>query len=144
VILIEPFNTRLPPLVTFLRSGNEFIVEYSIFDSNLDVNKVIYQFFGKKERPAADPVTVDLSSLVRQSNFVRGQSFTIVQKFTGAHDRPEILGVSVTVSDTESSDSVNSVPANGTSAQHILNLDFGTTRLFASEVVLPGGKRRAH
>jgi hypothetical protein len=111
----------------------------------LDVNKVTYQFFGKKERPAADPITLDLRSLVQQANFVRGQSFTIVQRVSGAHDRPEIVGVSVTVFDPESSDTVNSEPANGTSAQQILQrLDFGTTRLFASELILPGGKRRAH
>jgi uncharacterized repeat protein (TIGR01451 family) len=145
VVLIEPLNPRQPPLVTFLRSGNEFIVEYSIFDSNLDISKVTYQFFGKKQRPAANAITVDLRSLVQQANFVKGQSFTIVQRFTGANDRPEIVGVSVTVSDPESSDSVNSVPANGTSAQQILlKPDFGTTRLFASELTLPGEKRRAH
>ena len=145
VVLIEPFNPRLLPLVTFLRSGNEFIVEYSIFDSNLDVNKVSYQFFGKKQRPVLDAITVDLRSLVQQANFVKGQSFTIVQRFTGARDRPEVVGISVTVSDPESSDTVNSVPANGTSAQQILlKPDFGTTRLFASELILPGEKRRAH
>jgi hypothetical protein len=145
VVLIEPFNPRQDPLVTFLRSGNEFIVEYSIFDSNLDVNKATYQFFGKKQRPVLDAITVDLRSLVQQSNFVKGQSFTIVQRFTGARDRPEVLGVAVTVSDPESSDTVNSVPANGTSAQQILlKPDFGPTRLFASELILPGEKRRAH
>jgi uncharacterized repeat protein (TIGR01451 family) len=145
VVLIEPFNPRQDPLVTFLRSGNEFIVEYSIFDSNLDVNKATYQFFGKKQRPVLDAITVDLRSLVQQSDFVKGQSFTIVQRFTGARDRPEVLGVAVTVSDPESSDTVNSVPANGTSAQQILlKPDFGPTRLFASELILPGEKRRAH
>ena len=145
VVLIEPDNPRQLPLVTFLRSGNEFIVEYSIFDPNLDVQRVVYQFFGKKQRPAADPITIDLRPLVQQANFVRGQSFTIIQRVSGAHDRPEIVGVQVTVSDPESSDSVNSVPVNGTSGQQILlKPDFRETRLFAPELILPGGKRRAH
>lgn len=145
VVLIDPENPRRLPLVTFLRVGNEFMVEYSIYDSNLDVNKVTYQFFGKNQRPAGDSITVDLAPLVQQSGFVEGQSFTIVQRVTGATAHPEIVGVAVTVSDSESSDSVNSVSNASTSGlQVLLERDFSVTRLFAPELILPGGKRRSH
>ena len=145
MVLIDPDNPRRLPEVRFLRSGNEFIVEYSIFDSNLDVNKVVYQFFGNKERPVFDPITVDLGPLVQQSDFVTGQSFTIVQRVTGAKDHPEVIGVSVTVSDSESSFSVNSVPGAGASAQQVLlKSAFSQTSVFPLELNLPGGKRRSN
>jgi hypothetical protein len=145
VKLIEPDNPRLLPVVKFLRSGDEFIIEYSIYDSNLDVDKATYQFFGKNQRPVLQPITVDLSSLVRQSDFVLGQSFTIVQSVTGARDHPEIIGVSVTVSDSESSDTVNSTTDTTTLSLKILpERDSGEATVFSPEVTLPGGKRRAY
>ena len=142
VVLIDPENPRRLPIASFLRSGNEFIVEYSIFDSNLDVNRVSYQFFGKKNRPVLDAINVDLAQLVQQSNFVRGQSFTIVQTVTGARDHPEVVGVTVTVSDGETSDSTISISSAGIAAQSLQKLDFSSTRLFPSELILSGGKRR--
>jgi hypothetical protein len=142
VMLIDPDNPRRLPVAQFLRSGNEFIVEFSIFDSNLDVNKVTYQFFGNNQRPVFDPITVDLTSLVEQSDFVTGQSFTIVQRVTGAKDHPEVIGVSVTVSDGESSFTVNSVPGTGASAQQVLLKSAFSPRLFPMELNLPGRKGR--
>ena len=145
VKLIEPDNPRLLPVVTFLRSGNEFIIEYSIYDSNLDVDKATYQFFGKKGRPVLQPITVDLGSLVRQSDFVLGQSFTIVQSVTGARDHPEIIGVAVTVSDSESSDTVNSTTMSVTvSLEALPERDSGAAKVVSPDVTLPGEKRRAH
>ena len=143
VVLIDPENPRRLPVVTFVRNGNEFLIEYSIFDSNLDVDKVVYQFFGKKLRPAGDPFTVDLGPLVDQSNFVRGQSFTISQRVTGAKDHPEILGVSVTVFDGETSFTATSDISDAVSAvQSLLKIDFSEIRLFPTELILPGGKGR--
>jgi uncharacterized repeat protein (TIGR01451 family) len=101
--LIDPVNPRQFPFIGFSRDENDFVIEFSIFDPNLDTTKVTYQFFNKKLAPVEPPITVPLASLVRSSGFVDGQSFTIVQRITGAKDHPEIAGVQVTVTDGESS-----------------------------------------
>src|SRR5439155_6521697 len=119
--LIDPEDPRRPPVIAFSRVENEFIIEYSIYDSNLDVNKATYQLFDKKQRPAGQPITVDLTALIRQTGFVTGQSFTIVQRITGAKDHPEIVGVEVTVFDGESSDTVNSASTSGTTGIQALS-----------------------
>jgi hypothetical protein len=111
----------------------------------LDVDKATYQFFGKKRRPVLQPITVDLGALVRQSDFVLGQSFTIVQTVTGARDHPEIIGVAVTVSDSESSATVNSISNTATSSLQVLPArDTSEVKVSSPDVILPGGKRRAY
>jgi uncharacterized repeat protein (TIGR01451 family) len=122
VQLINPDLPRRGPLVIFSRVDDEFIVEYSIYDSDLNVNRASYQFFDDRGRPAQDEITVDLTPLVREGNFVRGQSFTVVQRFTGAEDHPSIRGVTVRVSDGESSAHANSAPSASAS-------NFTATRL---------------
>jgi hypothetical protein len=119
LVLSNPDNPRRGPLVVFSRVEDEFIIEYTIYDSNLDVNRAVYQLFDKQQRPAEKAITVDLAALIRQSGFVTGQSFTIVQKITGAKDHPEIVGVSVTVSDSETSDTANSNPDAGAASIQI-------------------------
>ncbi|HET8674715.1 MAG TPA: HYR domain-containing protein [Blastocatellia bacterium] len=115
VQLINPDLPRRGPLVVFSRVDDEFIVEYSIYDSDLNVNRAIYQFFDSRGRPVQNEIEVDLTQLVREGNFVRGQSFTVVQRFTGAEDHPDITGVSVRVSDGESSAQANSAPSSSAS-----------------------------
>jgi uncharacterized repeat protein (TIGR01451 family) len=117
VQLINPDLPRRGPLVVFSRVDDEFIVEYSIYDSDLNVNRASYQFFDDRGRPAQNEIEVDLSQLVRDGNFVRGQSFTVVQRFTGAEDHPSITGVRVRVSDGQSSAQANS--ASSTSANNL-------------------------
>jgi hypothetical protein len=105
--------------VSFSRVEDEFIIEYTIYDSNLDVNRAVYQLFDNRQRPAGQAFTVDLAALIRQSGFVTGQSFTIIQKISGARDHPEIAGVAVTVSDRESSDTASSTPGAGAASIQI-------------------------
>ena len=98
--LINPDDPKLNPLVIISRSGDEFTVECSVYDSNMDVNKVVYQFLDR----AGNPVDSAFEVPVTIAGLVRGQSFTIRQRFTGAEDHPEVAGVRVTVFDTESSE----------------------------------------
>jgi hypothetical protein len=98
--LINPDDPKLNPLVIISRSGDEFTVECSVYDSNMDVNKVVYQFLDR----AGNPVDSAIEVPVTIAGLVRGQSFTIRQRFTGAEDHPEVAGVRVTVFDTESSE----------------------------------------
>jgi hypothetical protein len=145
LVLIDPVNPRSPPFIAFSRVEDEFIIEYSIYDSNLDVNKATYQLFDKKKRPVGQPITVDLTALIRQTGFVTGQSFTIAQRITGAKNHPEIVGVEVTVSDGESSDTVTSASTSGTiGIQALSERSFVGIKLFVPELALPEGNPRAH
>jgi len=108
VLLTDPDNPRRGPTIVFSRVEDEFVIEYTIFDSNLNVNKASYQFFDRQNRPVGQLISVSLTSLIQQAGFVTGQSFTVHQRITGAEGHGEIVGVVVTVSDAESSDSFSS------------------------------------
>jgi hypothetical protein len=111
----------------------------------MDVNKAVYLFFDNHNRPAEQPITVDLSALFRDPKFARGQSLTIVQRVSGAKNHPEIAGVQVTVSDSDTSVSVNPTSTVGTtSVQAPSERNVVGTTLFAPELALPERKRSAH
>jgi len=145
LILIDPVNPRNHPFASISRVEDDFIIEYSIYDSNLDVNKATYQFFDKRQRPAEQPIAVDLSALIRQTGFVKGQSFTISQRFSGAKNHPEIAGVEVTVFDSETSVAITPTSTVGTTSVHAQSeRKVIGTALFAPELALPERKRSAH
>jgi hypothetical protein len=103
VKLIDPVDTRRTPRVLFSRSGNVFTVEFSVYDSNLDVNRATFQFFNSKGQAIDQAITVNLTQALQESRLLRGQSFTVEQKFTGANDHPEYSKVQVTVFDSSTS-----------------------------------------
>ena len=103
VVLVNPVNPRTPPTVTFTRSGNDITVSYAVFDSNLDVSRAKYEFLDANGQVVAGPFEVDLAEPLRSLNLVKGQSFSVEQRFTGASDSPSITGVRVTVFDGETS-----------------------------------------
>jgi uncharacterized repeat protein (TIGR01451 family) len=140
IALINPENPRLFPTIVFRRDENDFVIEFSVFDANLDVTKVTYQFFNKKTSPVESPITVDLATLVRQTGFVDGQSFTISQRITGAKDHPEIAGVQVTVTDTESSDTAVSDIVSVSSIKSLSARGSIGITLVAPDVSLPSRK----
>lgn len=111
VLLIDPDITRRPALVTFARVEDDFVVGYSVYDPNLDLSTVTYQFFDRRGRPAGPALTANLADAISSAGLTRGQSFTVLQAFAGAKDHDDIVGVTVEVSDSESSDAANSVPA---------------------------------
>jgi len=122
VKLIDPVTTSNPPKVTLERSGDNLFVTFSVFDSNLDVNKVNYEFFkvrdgqcSTSEPVPAKIVDPDLGKAIRgrTPSLVTGQSFSVMQRFSGASDHPEAGCVRVTVSDGETSVSAPSSPTNG-------------------------------
>jgi len=104
--MINPLATRLSPLVALARSGNEFVVEFSVFDSNLDCYLAVYQFLDSLGRNVGDALNFDLEQPIRQSGMLRGQSFTIVKRFTGASSLPQVNRVRVTLYDREGNESV--------------------------------------
>jgi HYR domain-containing protein len=105
-VFINPDNPRKQPVVRFTRSGNEFVVTYSVFDSNLDVSRATYEFLDSSGQVVGQAIEVDLAGPLRALNLLRGQSFTVEQRFTGASSHPEVERVRLTVFDGQSSISV--------------------------------------
>jgi len=102
--LIDPNNPRSDPLITLSRSGDVFTVVFSIYDSNLDVDSVSYEFFDRGGgRVDLNQSVRDLSGVVQAANLVKGQSFSIRQPFTNAKEHREVARVLVTVFDKEQS-----------------------------------------
>jgi uncharacterized repeat protein (TIGR01451 family) len=80
------------------RVRDEFRVAVSLYDPNLNVTRITYQFFDTFRQPASDPIVVTVPQL-QPLGLLPGQAFTVVQAFTGAAGRPDITSVRVTVED---------------------------------------------
>lgn len=97
--LINPIAPSLSPLVVLARNNDEFSVEFSVHDPNLDLYHATYQFLNEGNVPVGDAPGFNLDEDLAKANLVRGQSFTVVKKFSGANRRPEVQRVRVTVYD---------------------------------------------
>jgi len=136
VIFINPTNPRQPPSISFTRSGNDLTVSYALYDPNLDVSRAKYEFLGSSGQVVGSAFEIDLTEQLRALGLVRGQSFAVEQRFTGASDHPEIVGVRVTVFDGETSvtDSATAAPVT-TASIRLLNRT-GDVRLYLPVVQL--------
>ena len=76
---------------------------YAVHDANLDVSRARYEFLDASGAVIAGPFDIDLTSAIRARNLVRGQSFTVTQRFSGANSNPQVSAVRVTVFDGETS-----------------------------------------
>ncbi len=97
VRLINPSNPPNKPVVKLCRSGDQFIVEFSAYDANLNIDHATYQFVDIAGRTVGQVFDVELSQTIEGRNLATGQSITVVQRFTGASDNSEIFRVQVTV-----------------------------------------------
>ena len=129
-IFIDPRNPANAPVVTLCVSGNEFIVEFSAYDSNLNLSNATYQFQDSSGRPVGAAFSVDLQQAISSKNIAEGQSVTITQHFTGANDNKSVSSVSLTVSDGESGQTVTATAGScGSSAgASISSTPFGGNR----------------
>ncbi len=107
--LINPTTPSLSPLVVLARNNDEFSVEFSVHDANMDLYCATYQFLNQGDVPVGDAPVFYLDEDIGRAGMVRGQSFTIVKKFSGANRRPEVQRVRVTVHDRQ----VNLVETSG-------------------------------
>ena len=103
LVLINPDNPRKPPLLNMSRSGDEFIISYSLFDSNMDVKSAKYELLDGGGRLVGEAFDIDLVQPVRDLNLVRGQSFGVQQRFSGASSHPEVVAARVTLTDGQTS-----------------------------------------
>lgn len=107
VRFVNPVSPTGTPIVNFTRSGDEFTVEFSLFDSNLNVTKASYEFIDRSGRTVGQISDIDLTSQIQARGLVTGQSFTVTQKFTGANDNKNIALVRVTVTDNEATETLS-------------------------------------
>jgi hypothetical protein len=137
VIFINPTNPRQPPSITFTRSGNDITVSYALYDPNLNVTRAKYEFLGSSGQVIGSAFEIDLAEQLRALALVRGQSFSVEQRFTGANDHPEIVGVRVTVFDGETSvtDSATASGSVSTASIRLLN-PTGDAKLYLPVVQL--------
>ncbi len=108
LVLVNLADPRTPPEVSFTRSGNEITVSYAVFDSNLDVSRAKYELVDDSGQVVAGPFEIDLGAPIRSANLVKGQSFSVEQRFIGASSNPQVTGVRLTVFDGETSVSASS------------------------------------
>lgn len=145
VKLINPLTPSLPPLVVLARNSDEFSVEFSVHDANLDTYCATYQFLNEGDVPVGDAPVFYLDEDLAKANLVRGQSFTVVKKFSGANRRPEVRRVRVTVHDRQ----VNVVDTSGpVGSQHgrVVNVSaasFAASGLAVESIVAAFGSRLA-
>lgn len=122
VRLINPTDPSAAPVVTLCQSGDQFIVTFSAYDPNTNVTRAVYQFKDSAGRNVGSPLSVDLGSVLQQQGIQEGQSFTLVQRFSGANDNRNVATVEVTIFDDDGgSDTATSTPigsnCNGVAAQ---------------------------
>ena len=119
VVFVNLSNPLTPPEILFTRSGDELTVTSAVFDSNLNVTRAVYEFFDSSGQVLAGPFDINLSSSISSANLVRGQSFIIDQRFSGADSNPEVASVRLTVFDGETSVSASASLSGASSAANI-------------------------
>jgi hypothetical protein len=103
LVLVNLSNPRALPEVLFARSGNDITVSFAVFDSNLDVSRAKYEFLDGGGQVVAGPFEIDLAASISSANLLRGQSFSVDQRFTGASSNTNVTIVRLTVFDGETS-----------------------------------------
>lgn len=107
-MLINPFATRLSPLVVLARKGELLEAELTLFDPNLDAYQILYQFYDRSGKTIGPAVTLPIAQALQTSGMARGQSFTLVYRFTVRERLNDINAVRVIVQDREGTDMVTS------------------------------------
>jgi hypothetical protein len=142
VRLLNPDNSRDTKRVIFTRSGNEFTVSLAVFDANQDVDRIRYEFLDGQGRTVDQAFDIDMTDAIRQSNIIRGQSFKVIQRFTGANSRLQITSVRVTVFDAGSNDTFTAQLQGGTTNSAAIRSVFGQGTLVLPDLSLSGGARK--
>jgi subtilisin len=104
--LIHPLVNSLAPLVVLARRDGGVEVEFTVWDPNLDLIQASYLFLDAQGRSVGAPITYALTAAIQASGMVPGQSFTVVQRFTGNTRLSDVRRVQVTVVDRDGSEAV--------------------------------------
>ncbi|HEX4950597.1 MAG TPA: IPT/TIG domain-containing protein [Blastocatellia bacterium] len=157
---INPLAPRLDPLVVFIKSGaDEFTVEASGYDADSNINTFAYQFYDAAGNRVGSPQSYDIN--LRTLGILKGQSFSIVKKFTAKDSGQNANQVQVFFYDADGKQSFATSGPVGTGRGRIVNAttvsaasyapgsvategivsvfgeDFGTTTEAAKDTPLP-------
>ena len=113
-------------------------MNYSLFDPNMDVKSAKYELLDAGGRLVGEAFDIDLTQPVRDLNLVRGQSFAVQQKFSGASSHQEVAAVRLTVADGQTSvtATVQMGGPSTTAAALVSYLRFGGVVVFPRSVKL--------
>ncbi|MBS1807705.1 MAG: IPT/TIG domain-containing protein [Acidobacteria bacterium] len=135
--LINPLVPRLAPLVVFNKTGsNEFTVEASGYDANSDIYLLAYQFYDQAGNRIGQAPNFDLD--LRQAGLLKGQSFTLLKKFTANDSGLNAYQVQVFFYDREDYAVAASGPI-GTGQGRILNATSVSAASYSAEAVASDG-----
>ncbi len=144
--LINPLAPRAAPLVVLAKTAeDEFSVEFSTHDANLDIYYATYQFLTASDAPVGEAPGFDLTEEIAAQNLVKGQSFTVVKRFAGASRRPEVNKVRVTLYDRQGNAVAVSTPI-GTQAGRVVSVSaasFSLSALTPGSILAAFGERLA-
>ena len=133
--LINPLAPRTAPLVVLAKTAaDEFSVEFSTHDANLDIYYATYQFLTASDALVGEAPGFDLTEDIAAQNVVKGQSFTVVKRFAGASRRPEVNKVRVTLYDRQGNAVAVSTPI-GTQAGRVVSVSAAS---FSANALTPG------
>ncbi|MEK6304448.1 MAG: HYR domain-containing protein [Acidobacteriota bacterium] len=104
--LINAAKPKKAATASFTRSGDEFILTYSVFDSNLDTTRARYELLDQGGAVVGQAIEVDLIQPIIEGRVSKGQSFVVEQRFPGAGNQPGVTSLRLTVFDAESNDSL--------------------------------------
>jgi hypothetical protein len=100
-VFIDPDNPANSPRARLCTSGDQFIVEFSAYDPNLNLSRANYQFLDASGRTVGNSIDVDIQQAIAARNIVKGQSVTVSQRFSGASDNRRVNAVQISVTDGE-------------------------------------------
>ncbi len=117
---IDPLAPRLDPRLVFIKSGNdEFTVEASGYDADTNIGVVAYQFYDGAGNRVGSPVSQDVN--FQTAGILKGQSFTLVKKFTARDTGQNAQLVQVFFYDTDGKQSFATSGPVGTGRGRIVN-----------------------
>lgn len=112
----------------------------------MDIFCATYEFLDSNDRAVGEAPTFYLDAEITAANMVRGQSFSIVKRFSGANQRPEVKRVRVTIHDREGRSTVMSSDI-GTANGRVVNVSAASfaanLSLSAESIVAAFGERLA-
>jgi hypothetical protein len=90
---IDPDNPANSARARLCVSGDQFIVEFSAYDPNLNLSRANYQFLDASGRNVGNSIDVDIQQAIAGRNILKGQSVTVSQRFSGAGDNRRSRGL---------------------------------------------------
>lgn len=135
---IDPLAPRQDPLVVFTKSGSdEFTVEASGYDADTNIAQYAYQFYDQSGNRVGQPQVYDVN--LRSLGLLKGQSFTIVKKFTARDSGFASNQVQVFFYDSDGQQSFATSGPIGTGRGRIVNATSVSAASYSPDAVATEG-----